>query len=114
MVETEKFSITTSVPSYVLKPLDEKVKELGIKRSVYIERLIEENIEKIEKLLKEKSVKDITITLPIETIEKIKNLEEKYKTTAGRIIYLSLLLDFCSSDFFGSFFYLLQKISLYF
>ena len=98
MVETEKFSITTSVPGYVLKPVDEKVKELGIKRSAYIEKLLIENLPKIERLLKQKNTKDITITLPIELIDEIKQLEEKYQTTAGRIIYLALLIDFCSTS----------------
>ncbi|RMD47621.1 MAG: hypothetical protein D6834_00530 [Aquificota bacterium] len=87
MLKTEPFTMTLTIPKWIIEKIDEKKGDLN--RSKYVSMLIENNLNKIEEI--QVKPKSISLNLPFEIIEKVSEVAEKKNISPSRVIYLTLL-----------------------
>jgi len=92
----EKFTITTSVPGFLIDFLDqEKVRSRG----EVVSKLLKEKKEDLEGLYANKTVKDLPLRLPYKDINELESIASRYKTTVGRVVKDLILLAYMEKKY---------------
>ena len=92
---TEKFTITITLPKFLLEVIDEL--RQSSTRSKYVDEVVgKTDIEDIYKLFQGTS--SVSLNLSFENIEKLKEMAEVLNTNPGRVLYMILLNHVCFSS----------------